>query len=98
VVLMGDAAHAMVPHQGQGANQTIEDAVVLADCVADHDLARYVQLRRKRTIGVQWASRRTADLMHLLDGAPDFRDIPSRLAWIHGHDALSPARGALDPA
>ena len=28
VVLMGDAAHAMVPHQGQGANQTIEDAIV----------------------------------------------------------------------
>ena len=35
VVLMGDAAHAMVPHQGQGANQTIEDAIVLADCLAD---------------------------------------------------------------
>ena len=34
VVLMGDAAHAMVPHQGQGANQTIEDAIVLADCLA----------------------------------------------------------------
>ena len=35
VVLMGDAAHAMVPHQGQGANQTIEDAIALADCLAD---------------------------------------------------------------
>ena len=34
VVLIGDAAHAMVPHQGQGANQTIEDAIVLADCLA----------------------------------------------------------------
>jgi len=30
VVLLGDAAHAMLPHQGQGANQTIEDAAVLA--------------------------------------------------------------------
>ena len=30
VVLLGDAAHAMLPHHGQGANQTIEDAVVLA--------------------------------------------------------------------
>ena len=37
VVLMGDAAHAMVPHQGQGANQTIEDAIVLADCLTDAD-------------------------------------------------------------
>ncbi len=35
VVLMGDAAHAMVPHQGQGANQTIEDAIALADCLTD---------------------------------------------------------------
>jgi salicylate hydroxylase len=98
VVLMGDAAHAMVPHQGQGANQTIEDAIVLAECVARNDLAGYAELRRKRTIAVQWASRRTADLMHLLDGAPDFRDIPSRLAWIHAHDALASAnrgRGAL---
>ena len=33
-VLIGDAAHAMVPHQGQGANQTIEDAIALADELA----------------------------------------------------------------
>ena len=30
VTLIGDAAHALVPHHGQGANQSIEDAVVLA--------------------------------------------------------------------
>ena len=72
-----------------------EDAIVLADCVARNDLAGYAELRRKRTIAVQWASRRTADLMHLLDGAPDFRDIPSRLAWIHAHDALSRGRDVL---
>ena len=101
VVLMGDAAHAMVPHQGQGANQTIEDAIALADCLADvhaaDDLAaalqRYTERRRRRTIAVQWLSRRTADLMHLPDG-PDvahrdalFGDLYSRLAWIHSHDA-----------
>jgi salicylate hydroxylase len=101
VVLMGDAAHAMVPHQGQGANQTIEDAIVLADCLADvhatTDLAsalqRYTDRRRRRTVAVQWLSRRTADLMHLPDG-PEiahrntvFADLPSELAWIHSHDA-----------
>ena len=79
VVLMGDAAHAMVPHQGQGANQTIEDAIVLADCLTGVDAAsdlapalnRYTERRRKRTIAVQWLSRRTADLMHLPDGPRD---------------------------
>jgi 2-polyprenyl-6-methoxyphenol hydroxylase-like FAD-dependent oxidoreductase len=96
-VLMGDAAHAMVPHQGQGANQTIEDAIVLADCLADvratTDLAsalrRYAERRRKRTARVQRWSRRVADLMHLPDGpeiAP--RDavlagLYSELAWSH---------------
>ena len=35
VTLLGDAAHAMAPHHGQGANQSIEDAVVLAACLAD---------------------------------------------------------------
>ena len=101
VVLMGDAAHAMVPHQGQGAGQTIEDAIVLADCLADAHatgdrgsaLRRYAELRRKRTARVQRWSRRAADLMHLPDG-PEipsrdalFADLYSELHWIHSYDA-----------
>ncbi|RPD59761.1 FAD/NAD(P)-binding domain-containing protein [Lentinus tigrinus ALCF2SS1-6] len=31
VVLLGDAAHAMTPHQGAGAGQAIEDAFILAE-------------------------------------------------------------------
>lgn len=31
VVIIGDAAHAITPHLGQGAAQAVEDAVVLAD-------------------------------------------------------------------
>jgi 2-polyprenyl-6-methoxyphenol hydroxylase-like FAD-dependent oxidoreductase len=37
VALLGDAAHAMTPFTGQGACQAIEDAVVLADCLAETD-------------------------------------------------------------
>jgi salicylate hydroxylase len=99
-VLMGDAAHAMVPHQGQGANQTIEDAIALADELADAGgtgdltaaLQRYAERRRNRTARVQRWSRRAADLMHLSDGpeiAPRdalFQDLYSELAWIHSHD------------
>ena len=35
IALLGDAAHAMEPWQAQGAAQAIEDAYVLAECLAD---------------------------------------------------------------
>ena len=39
-VLLGDAAHAMVPFHGQGMNCAFEDCVALADCIEGHaDLA-----------------------------------------------------------
>jgi salicylate hydroxylase len=101
IVLIGDSAHAMLPHQGQGANQTIEDAVLLAARLADAApgdvapaLARYEAERRPRTRRVQRWSRLTADWMHLPDG-PDAERRDARLqradadlAWIHGHDVL----------
>jgi salicylate hydroxylase len=99
VVLIGDAAHAMLPHQGQGANQTIEDAIALADLLATASaadvpaaLGRYEALRRLRTRRVQRWSRLAADWMHLPDGpAAARRDTrlaaaPDDLEWIHGYD------------
>ncbi len=102
VVLLGDAAHAMLPHQGQGANQTIEDAAVL-DAELDGGagvtaaLRRYEDRRRVRTRQVQAASWATSAALHLPDGpAAQLRDsylaqLPERLAWIHGHDVLAQA-------
>lgn len=54
VALLGDAAHAMSPDRGQGAGQSIEDAVVLAAALAtepdiDTALRRYDAERRPRT-------------------------------------------------
>lgn len=77
ITLLGDAAHGMVPHHGQGANQSIEDAIVLADCLFEglHDGSgwdkareRYQELRAERTRRIQIASLTTADVLHLPDG------------------------------
>lgn len=98
-VLIGDAAHAMLPHHGQGANQTIEDAVALADCLAasapgQHAEAfeRYQSQRRTRTRQVQRGSWVTSDVLHLPDGPEADRrnralaDLPESLRWIHEYD------------
>jgi len=62
--LLGDAAHPMVPHLGQGAGQAIEDAytlgVLLRGASVDdlsERLACYERLRRQRTALVQGVAR-----------------------------------------
>ena len=62
VTLVGDAAHPMRPHLGQGGCQAIEDAAVLAGCLArstSPDLAfrTYERQRRRRTSRVVRLSR-----------------------------------------
>ncbi|MEH3143794.1 MAG: FAD-dependent monooxygenase [Methylobacterium frigidaeris] len=72
-VLMGDSAHAMLPHHGQGANTTIEDAVTLAELLArgggdlDGMMARYQGLRQARTRTIQRSAWATNRLLHLPD-------------------------------
>lgn len=103
-VLLGDSAHAMVPHHGQGANTTIEDAITLAQLLggpAGADLAdvlpRYQSLRRGRTRAIQRSAWMTNGLLHLADDADRTgRDaamaaFPERFGWIHAHDALQVA-------
>lgn len=59
--LLGDAAHSMTPNLGQGAGQGIEDAATLALLLRGGDLdaalARYTELRRKRTRAIWRQSR-----------------------------------------
>ncbi|MFE7173344.1 FAD-dependent monooxygenase [Streptomyces sp. NPDC057616] len=60
VALLGDAAHAMPPMLGQGGNQAVEDAIVLAH--HDGDLAAYTADRLPRTTAVVRQSVRAARL------------------------------------
>ncbi|MFW0794908.1 NAD(P)/FAD-dependent oxidoreductase [Gordonia sp. CPCC 205515] len=62
VALMGDAAHSMLHHQGQGANSAILDAGALADALRDADsvpaaLAQYQAVRKPVTDELQRISR-----------------------------------------
>jgi salicylate hydroxylase len=101
VVLMGDAAHGMLPHHGQGANVTIEDAITLAELLPAHGLAgfdtammEYEHLRRARTRIIQRSARATNAVLHLPDNAIGSRAaylerFAERFAWIHAFDALA---------
>jgi salicylate hydroxylase len=75
VVLMGDAAHPMMPFYAQGGAQSIEDAYVLAGCVAEGQdrpldaLARFVRMRQPRTAWMQGLARREEELYQMNDVA-----------------------------
>lgn len=63
VALLGDAAHALTPNLGQGAAMAIEDAYVMAKCLAetapvDAAFADYETRRRRRVEMVQQRSWR----------------------------------------
>jgi salicylate hydroxylase len=81
LTLLGDAAHAMLPHLGQGANQSIEDGITLATILARADrdtapaaLLAYEGLRRDRVAEVQSGARRNGLRYDSLSGDIDVRD------------------------
>ena len=64
LTLLGDAAHPMLPHLGQGANQAIEDGMALATILAQAEeasvpaaLLAYERLRRERVAEIQRGAR-----------------------------------------
>jgi salicylate hydroxylase len=69
--LLGDAAHPMLPYLAQGAAMAIEDAAVLARCLAQTPddapaaLRNYEDKRRKRTARTQRAARRNGTVYHM---------------------------------
>ncbi|WP_137152319.1 FAD-dependent oxidoreductase [Devosia sp. FKR38] len=100
--LIGDAAHAMVPFQAQGAAMGIEDAAVLAPLLLDTDdaeaaFARYAAIRQPRVSRVARTSLNNGRIFHLGWPMSKARDSVivaqgptghlNRLSWLYGHDA-----------
>ena len=101
VALIGDAAHAMLPHQGAGAGQGLEDAYFLAQLLSDTSLGQrgipglllaYETIRKPRARAVQRTSREAGDLYEFrAEEAGDERGalkqlLESRFDWIWNHD------------
>jgi 2-polyprenyl-6-methoxyphenol hydroxylase-like FAD-dependent oxidoreductase len=70
VTLLGDAAHPLLPHTGQGAAQAMVDAVTLGRLLAGHNaiepaLRAYEKERRAGTSALLAQGRRTARIMRM---------------------------------
>lgn len=100
IALLGDAAHGMLPHHGQGANQGIEGALVLAGLLSSDigkrdprlALKEYERVRKPHTARVQAAAWRASKLLHVPDVEAEsrnqrFEQIPEFVRWMHMHDA-----------
>lgn len=105
LVLIGDAAHAMTPFAAQGAAMAIEDAYVLADCVAsrpdrlDTALNSFDTLRKSRVRRVMkrgsfnrftWhASGPVAVVRNLVLKARSGSGLMRDFDWLYGYDATT---------
>ena len=100
MIIIGDAAHAMLPHQGAGAGQGLEDALILANLLASSLLTResikyissiYENVRLDRAVRVQNTSFESGEIYELYSPKyPDFTAIGSHLVhrfdWLWQHD------------
>ena len=88
VTLLGDAAHPVLPHTGQGAAQALVDAVALGRAVSMHTdvqdaLHAYERDRREKTAVLVAQGRRTARIMGATNPvACRLREVAVRLAPI----------------
>ncbi|HUV33177.1 MAG TPA: FAD-dependent oxidoreductase [Devosiaceae bacterium] len=104
VGLIGDAAHAMLPFQAQGAAMAIEDAAVLASELAATDtpesaFAAFEARRRKRVERVRALSQRNGRVFHLSWPFSQARNLAvinraadahlAELDWLYGFDAAA---------
>jgi len=86
IVLLGDACHPMTPYMAQGAATAVEDAAVLARCLAEAEgddvsgaFTRYEAHRKPRTSRIQAISSANT----WMKGGND------DTSWLYGYDAWS---------
>ena len=106
LTLLGDAAHAMLPHLGQGANQSIEDGMALATILANATretvpgaLLAYERLRRERAAKVQSGARENGLRYDSFHADLEVRDaeISAHAEFrrrLYDHDVVPEARAA----
>ncbi len=107
VTLIGDACHPALPFMAQGAAMAIEDAAVLANCLADRRhadaiesrLTAYAALRQSRANEVQRRARRLGRVFHMRGIFAAVRNLGlrflfGRLPWagLYRYDALQRAK------
>jgi salicylate hydroxylase len=88
LTLLGDAAHPMLPHHGQGAGQALEDAVALAHFLdgTPESLRRYEEFRRPHTTRVQLGARGGGS-QKVGPGAPGgLHQVVEDTSWVHHYD------------
>lgn len=101
-ILMGDAAHPMLPFMAQGGAMAIEDAWVLAQCLNQSELENFEILRAARTGKIQAQSRANMKTFHRAAGLGKISYLPmwlggklapaaikKRLGWIYKSDVTS---------
>ena len=100
ILVLGDAAHPMLPFLAQGAAMAIEDGAVLANCIDNFDdideaLNQFEKIRKPRTSYVQSAARRNAKVLHLSGLAAILRNLVMGYVGnkifnkLYSYDALS---------
>ncbi len=92
-MLLGDAAHPMLPFMAQGSAMAIEDAAILDRCLSEFDalevaLEKYQAIRQERTSRIIMQSRAQTNLYQKLTG--DKREQrASSIDFVYAYDATN---------
>ena len=105
LIMLGDAAHAMVPYMSQGAAMAVEDGAAIGEVlnfIQSRDQLRlalevFEQVRMKRSYQMQEASLLNGKLWHFADGPEQRARDDATRAEVEGRHFVSSANQWSDP-